>query len=181
MESHVQPIDPNKASGDTPSTLKQCLECRAILPLSHFGKAKVSRFGVAKSCNECRGQYQRRRRSVKYGSISKIDDSIVRNMRFHNMAILKVALDPSTIGIEIRGFDVVTKVDYKVFFHPSPLTGMKSIALFDYNCQLYREFVYSGKDSNIIEVILDILRNMNIRLEYTDADVFTSKATIYYV
>jgi hypothetical protein len=179
MATHVQPIDPNNVSADPHLQCKQCMECRAILPIAHFGSAKYSKGKIAKSCNLCRGQYQRRNRKRKYNAKSEIDDSIIRNVRFHNTAILTASMFST---LEIRAFNTVSKVDYKVFFGPSKFNGMHSIAFFDSNAQLYREFNYSGGTLQpLLESILAILRNHDLRLEYTDADVLTSKATIYYV
>lgn len=178
MDPHAQPIDPNNASANPHLQCKQCTDCRAILPIAHFGKAKINRDGYSKICKDCRAQYLRIKRVEKYGCKSTQDDSIVRNFRHHNTAILNKSLNST---LEVRGFDVISKVDYKVFFGPSKYTGMQSIALFDFNCQLYREFTYCGKTGEVMETVLDILRNLNIRLEYTDGDVVTSKSTIYYV
>jgi len=184
MDKRPQPhhIDPNNASGTTPSEpCKVCNACQALLPLSAFGLLKYAKSGFRDICKECRSQEFRLYRKDAYNSKSNIDDSIVRNVKAHNTAILKVATDPSTYALEIRGFDTLTKVDYKVFFGPSNFNGMRSVALFDYNAQLYREFNYSGMDRNIHLTILDILHRLNIRLEYTEADSIASKATIYFI
>lgn len=176
--SRPRPIDPPIASQDCTVQCKKCNSCFARLPIASFGFLRYAKDGRRDTCKECRTQYFRLKRKAKYIVNSTVDDSVIRNVRIHNTSILNTCIFST---LEIRGFDTVSKSDYKIFFGPSKYTGMHSIALFDFNCKLYREFVYSGEVHTVLESVLDILRNLNIRLEYTDGDVVTSKSTIYYV
>jgi len=151
----------------------------ANLPLSAFGVSRHEKDGMRPTCFECQAQYPRLKRKAKYKDLrSHIDDSVIRSVRMQNIAVLDTALKST---LEVRALNYLTKVPYKVFFGPSSVNGMHSIAFFDFNSVLYREFIFSGGDANIQEIILNILRDHNLRLEYTDGDLTTSLSTIYYV
>lgn len=178
MDRHAQSDQSNDEPNISNTQSKQCMECRALLPLSHFGLAKISTSGKAASCNQCKAQYLRLKRRIKYGSVSKVDDSILRNVSKHNDMILTQAL--STTKYEGMAFHTVTKEEYKVQIGASQRTGLSSIAIFNLDGSLFYEYAFSGlKDPQ--PSVLRWVKGFGLRLEHSIVDVMASKNTIYYI
>lgn len=180
MAEHPHPhsIDPSNASQEHAPQSKQCSSCCANIPLASFGVLRYAKSGYRDVCKECRKQSFRLYRKAKFNSKSYIEDEVIRNVVVHNTQIVTQLINST---LEIRAFNTITKMDYKVFFGRSKFNDMQSVAFFDYNGNLFREFNYSGQDPTVIKSIISILRHHKLRLEYTDGDVVTSKSTIYYV
>lgn len=160
--------------------MKRCVDCCAMLPIEAYGFFKYTKDRTAPKCKECRAQYQRLQRKFKYGARGNpnIDDNHIRCLDLHNEILLDEVLASSKM--ELRGFDVVNKMELKVFHGPSDRHGMMSFAMFTRNGMVYREYSYSG-ENNPKATIKSILNALNIRLELDDAHVVASKILIYYV
>lgn len=185
MKSHSRfPDSGNSVQVDPEVNYKICQTCRAKYPLADFGQLKMSRTGNNRQCCHCRSQFQRLYRVNKYASKSRTDDSVIRYVLHHNRAILKEALTLSVQGqstYPCLGFNTITKEDFKIFFGPSSVSGLKSISIFNLDGSVFRELAYSGREANILETIIDLLKTFEIRLERTALDVINSKTMIYYI
>ena len=156
---------------------KRCISCQGLLPVEAFGLYKYATDGYAVICKECRSQFQRRRRKIRFNAKGIIDDHVIREVKGHNISILDQIIHMDKT--EIRGFDCHTKMEYKVFYGISDRLGLKAMTLVTRSGEVFIEWALSGvKDPKM--AIVAYLKAHNIRLEMSDADVISSKTTIYY-
>lgn len=168
--------DPTQASqNETPKT-QVCRSCCADLPMSYFSTARFMKSGYRDVCKECRSQGHRLYRKHKYQSVSKVDDSLVRSVYHHNMELLNLGLHNK---LEMVAFSYRDAVEYKIFFGPNGMNGMQSLTIFSMDGSMYREFIYSGKDSGLTETLIGALKHLNLRLELSQAHLLLSKRIIY--
>lgn len=156
---------------------RRCHHCNANLPLSAYGLFKPDPKGYAKICKLCRSEISATRWTRKYGRRKPLPESITRGVTWHNREILNNVIAKGSM--ELRGFDVSTKMEYKVFYGPSDRHGLMSFAMFNRTGSLYREWAYSGEVRDPVDTMLAILRELDIRLEWSDLDVINSKTLIY--
>lgn len=179
MNSHVHHTLLKDEPNDSKANCAMCIQCRALLPISYFGLAKISKSGKANACKPCIQQYQRLKRTRKYGSVSKIDDSLLRNVLHHNTNLIKAAL--SNEVCTLIGFVPHTDKVYKVVFGPSAQLGMDAICLFSADGNMLRELAYSGQTQQIVDELISFIKQHEIRLELSEVHMMTSKNVIYYI
>lgn len=167
-----KPIDPK-------AKCMLCQECRALYPPEYFGKSKLFKSGKSRSCNQCKAQYLRLSRTRKYGTISKVDDSLIRNVKHHNTNLVQQALSQKVCTL--IGFQPHTDKVYKVVFGPSAQLGMDAVCLFSADGNMLRELAYSGQTKEIIEELISFIKQHEIRLELNEVQMMTSKNVIYWV
>lgn len=119
-------------------------------------------------------------RRIKYQAISKIDDSLIRNVSHQNETIVELVLALPTFQLECCAFDYTNLSDYKVFFGKSDRIGMQAVTIFNLDGSLFHEYAYSGSKTPG-KAILSLVKALNLRLELTQIDMINSKQTIYYV
>lgn len=176
MKPKPSNIDSSIAS---PVDFKRCQECCALLPTSHYGIAKWRKDGYRPVCKECRSQINVLDWTQKHGrKHPHTAPEILRPIRFQNDMILNQAL--STLKMELRAFDVVTKVEYKVYYGPTDRLGLMALTLFTRSGDTFMEWALSGvRDPKAS--LLAYLRVHNLRLELGDLDVVNSKTQIYFL
>jgi hypothetical protein len=169
-DSHIKP-------GSSEVQYKRCADCRANLPTSEFGRAKISKGGYAGQCNPCRSQFQRLYRQLRFSSISKVDDSLIRCVKNHNLSILRMAL--SLPDFKCIGFIPHTGKVVRVHFGRSRY-DMESMAVFGEDGTWYFEVAYSGLNpENSMDQLMTNLKKYEIRLELNDACMIASKNVVY--
>ena len=134
--------------------------------------------GRRTECLDCRAQNFRLYRKSRFDAKSSQDDSLIRTVKTHNQIILESLIQKGPT--ELRGFDYVTNIEYKVYYGPSERHGMDSLACFTRSGTVYFDYAFSGI-SDVIDFLLYNLKGMNIRLEWSDVDVILSKRVIYYL
>lgn len=171
-KSHAQPID-------SEVQYKQCTDCRALLPLSHYGLSKMNKDGHSAICNLCRSQFLRLKRQAKYNSKSKVDDSLIRCVRVHNQQILQHALTQTSF--QCIGFIPHSTKVLRIHFGKSRY-DMNSMAVFAEDGGQYFEVAYSGYDLLLIQdQLLSNLKKHNIRLEFSVVEMMASKNVLYHL
>lgn len=78
------------------------------------------------------------------------------------------------------GFDVTTRVMFKVVYGPSERLGLMSLALFTLDGGVFHEWAMSGVQ-DVKPLLMAYLKTNNIRLELTEVDLMASLSTIYYL
>lgn len=170
---------PGDRSSISHPTTKRCMECCALLPVEAFGLHKAGKDGYQPTCKECRSEYNAFRWTEKYGRRHKHHTyEYIRSVSRHNRLILEQLLQKGKT--ELRGFDPISKVEYKVYYGPAERHGMDSLACFTRNGMVYFDTAFSGV-KDIQEKLVDYLKSYGVRLEWTDADVIASKTLIYYL
>jgi hypothetical protein len=159
-------------------TLRRCTHCHAQYPFTHYGLFRMDKSGYTKICKECSSEIKAKQWTRKWGRRKALPQSIVRGVKWNNEAILDHVL--TTTKMELRGFDFITKAEYKIFYGPSERLGLNAMTLFTRSGSVFIEWALLGVPGSK-EMILAYLRAHSIRLEYTDSDVIASKTTIYYL
>lgn len=176
MRSHPQYIKPDIDPNESKAQFKICTSCCANLPLSSYTQNKYGRHGKDNACSECRKQGLRLRRKALYNAVSKIDDSVVRNVYDHNSIIVDLALK----GLTCVAFNTLNKEDYKVVFSKHSRTDLDSMTIIKMDGSVLHEYLYSGV-KDVKPILLSFLKELNLRLEMTEVHAMTSKNVIYWV
>lgn len=177
MNYHAHQELPEDKPIDPKTNYILCQECRALYPPAYFGKSKLFKSGKSRSCNQCKAQYLRLNRTRKYNTVSKVDDSLIRNVRHHNMIILGLAISN---GLNCMAFNTSTKDDYKVVFSKDPKTNLDSMTIIKIDGSVLHEYLYSGVE-DVKSIIIAFLKELNLRLELSEVHAMTSKNVIYWV
>lgn len=159
---------------------KVCITCNGSLPFSYFGARKETKEGKFSACKACVNEAKRRRYEAKYGRARRLDldHGPQRNVIRHNRELLNILM--TSPDIHIYGYDPITLKTYKVYWGLNKTIQMPSLAMFDMNVTLYREWISSG-DSKFTDHLVEYLKTHNIRLELTEADIVISKRVVYYL
>lgn len=161
---------------------KTCSECIAILPLYLYGYSKYNKFGRATMCLQCKNQYHRRSRQLKYGLDNNASDEITRSLNVHNASILTKVIRRATYTkdpFKCVGYDPIRNREFNVLIgHNS--NDLPSLTLMETNGSSFQEYIYSGvSQDNVIKVLVELLRIEKIRLEETEMDAILSKREVY--
>lgn len=179
MSHHPHHTDPNEAPGiKRPLKYKTCQSCRVHLPVSAYTLNRLGRGGFGHECTDCKKQNLRLYRQKRYGSTSKVDDSLIRSVSLHNQLILGPVLAQNKA--EFRAFDVVSKMEYHVYYGPSERLGLNSLTLFTKDGSVFMEWALSGVKEPV-QFLLAYLRLHNLRLELDDMGVINAKSAIYFL
>lgn len=180
LKSQPQQDQSNNEPAKSEVQYKQCNDCCAKLPLSHFTLNYLGKSGRNNVCKDCRAQNFRLLRKRKYNAKSKVDDSIIRSMLVQNTNILKESIfQPRTI--DICGFIPSTQATFHIQFGRNRY-DLESMAVYDDKGNSYFEVVYSGVDPDkVISQLLANLKEHNIRLERSEGDIVLAKRVVYYL
>lgn len=171
--------------------IKSCIECRANLPMTDYGRDRTKSDGVHTTCKMCRSDAQASNYTTKYGRVHKLHNrEVIRPVRVQNMLVMQHALDLSIVKFECYAFVPHEPAIYKVSFGPSAYGRIMSIrelnvdgSIASPEAGLYgRDFIYGWKDAlHIHGELLLILKQKHLRLEFSEVDLLHSKAIIYYL
>lgn len=146
--------------------------------MSAYGLNKRSLGGVYEVCKECRSQYFRFRSKQLYQSVSKTDDSIIRNVNIHNQTVITLAL--SLPSFKCIGFVPHTPTLYRFEFGTGPI-GLPSVTIYDADGTVNSQFSYKpDQTSAAAEKLAAFCKTDSIRLEISDLYMMASKNAIYW-
>lgn len=174
--ANAKPDASNNQPEQPKAHFKICRECCANLPSSSYGFYKYTRDRLTQVCKECRSQTQRIKRKLKYGTIGLFDGEPIRNVSLQNDHIINQALSDLTCV----AFNTATKEDYKVVFAKDSKTDLKSMTIIKMDGSVLHEYLYSGV-KDVKPILMNLLKQLNLRLELSEAYMMASKNVIYYV
>lgn len=168
---------PKKRRATLGLDIRLCQDCRAYLPISHYGVSRRAVNGYSAKCKACRSNYSHRRKAKN----PRPDP--IRNVNHHNRHICDLASQSTSTSFACVAFSTETFQDFRVVFEKESQLHKVSIWLpnpsvaFDYT--LIKALSYMPNEPMIQDQISYLLRNLNIRLELSDVDAHNSKRTIY--
>lgn len=173
-------IDPTLAQAIPDVQYKQCIDCDAMLPLSHFGLTKRSHDGHAKSCKACRSEYNQMNWTRKYGrKYSYEQPDVIRSVNMQNRLIVDQALPLMNQSFTCIGFVPHSGKVYRIHLGHNRY-DMPSIAIFNEDGSSYWSLAWSGVPNETVKgQILGTLKIAGIRLELSDVHMIASKNVIY--
>lgn len=168
---------PKKRRATLGLDIRLCQDCRAYLPISHFGVSRRAVNGYSAKCKACRSNYSHRR------SAKNPRPDPIRNVNHQNRMITDLAAASISPTFACVAFSTETFEDYRVVFekgsqlHKVSIWKPNPLQAFDYT--LIKQLSYLPGEPMIQDQISYLLRNLNIRLELSDVDAITTKRVVY--
>lgn len=158
-----------------------CTQCKAKLPVQDFNPHPHSPSGRCYSCRFCNAQKRRLKRKAKR-PYSNHDDSILRSIQDHNKLILEDLL--VSLPQTVFGFIPHTDQVFQINFRKDSKEAHTYTMLISYidTGLVYRGFTYpvGYSKEEMVELLLDLLKKSEIRLERNKSDIDLVKQTIYF-
>ena len=169
---------------NTALNIKLCTYCYGHYPLNFFTLDRYSKDGHADMCSLCSAQYYRLYRSKRWDAKSyKHDDTLLRGVITHNTKILTIAINQPTF--DCLAYSPANPDSlYTVHFGQSNLhLYAMDISL---NGRVIRSFQYDDSAilqpesfQKIMDLLLQVLKELRLRLELNDVDMINSKRVVY--
>lgn len=161
-------------------TFTKCNECMAKMPTVDFSISRHSRTGRKYYCRFCASQKSRLIRKAN-GAQSSHDDSIIRSVRTQNSRILSEAMhnQPYRMYGFIPNTDTVFQIDVAL---GSSYDNVYTLDIQTLEGLLFKSISYQTEldQEKVLELLMNILKQDDVRLERTLEDVDLVKQTIYF-
>lgn len=177
--THAQPNALNNQPAQDEIEYRQCRDCYAKRLIQDFGVARWTPGGKSHICKDCRAQYLRLTRAIKYNREPRERDLHIRSVYGQNCGLIQYA--STHPGTTLIGFIPHTDKVFRVHFGRSRY-DMESMAVFSNDGSTYLEIAYSGLHPvMIMKNLTDALKAHGIRLEADEAAMIQSKTVLYYL
>ena len=154
---------------------KRCGRCRGLFPAASFTYTRYSKDNLVTNCKPCNAQY-------KMGSRVPKETPQTRSVTHQNTSVLTLALSTNELT-SYFGLNYVDGSEHMVYFGPNAANGLPSMCVLNRSDnKVVQEICFTKKDiPELIRYLLNILKMLNIRLEFTEYELLKSKTEIYYM